>query len=143
MPNKENIKKVVDALRSGEYLQGNGALEYVDLEGKTRNCCLGVACRVAVANGVDLLVISSAGSLNLGNGQYVDKLGFDGMGDFLPNAVMDWLGIPNHSPALNVVGRFNAVTATMMNDDLKYDFNRIADAFEDTFLSPVGDDGTE
>ena len=40
--NKENVAKWAEALRSGKYEQGNGALR--DPDG--RYCCLGVACEV-------------------------------------------------------------------------------------------------
>ena len=39
--------KWVAALRSGEYIQGKGALERVVEGGTLHNCCLGVLCRVA------------------------------------------------------------------------------------------------
>ena len=48
-PNKENIQKWVDGLLSGEYEQGRGKL---NKDGKF--CCLGVACEVAIKNGLNL-----------------------------------------------------------------------------------------
>lgn len=63
---KDRVRLWVDALRSGEYQQTNGTLEKLFgkadgkdgsvTEVKTRNCCLGVACRVAIADGLNLRV---------------------------------------------------------------------------------------
>lgn len=73
----ENAQKWVEALESGEYKQGRGAL----LKGY-EFCCLGVACDVAIKNGVALKV---------------DRRGrwtvFDGCHLALPPAVQDWLGL--------------------------------------------------
>lgn len=41
----------VAALRSGDYIQGRG-----QLTNSSRDCCLGVLCKLAVANGVDVTV---------------------------------------------------------------------------------------
>ena len=49
-PNKENLRKWVEALRSGKYVQGTGT----NYNAKSDTyCCLGVACHVAEENGVD------------------------------------------------------------------------------------------
>lgn len=45
--NKERAMEWADALESGEYVQGHGSLSR---EGKF--CCLGVACELAIKNGV-------------------------------------------------------------------------------------------
>lgn len=45
MMNPELKAKWVAALRSGNYLQGHGALERV-VNGISYNCCLGVLCRI-------------------------------------------------------------------------------------------------
>lgn len=41
-PVKDNIRKLVDALRSGEFHQGAGGLRPAE----SRHCCLGVACEI-------------------------------------------------------------------------------------------------
>lgn len=63
---KDRVRLWVDALRSGEYVQTNGTLEKLFgladgndgavTEVKARNCCLGVVCRVAIADGLNLRV---------------------------------------------------------------------------------------
>lgn len=50
--NKELIRKWVDRLRSGEFKQGHSLLRYVDKRGDERLCCLGVACEIAVEEGI-------------------------------------------------------------------------------------------
>lgn len=42
----------VKALESGEYKQGQGALETIDDEGNHCYCCLGVACLIAQKHGI-------------------------------------------------------------------------------------------
>lgn len=54
MANRRNIQLWIDALESGRFLQGNGFLALRDAEGRMRFCCLGVACEVAIANGVEI-----------------------------------------------------------------------------------------
>lgn len=57
MANTENMAKWAEALESGEYEQGRNHLAIIgeDTEsGKTFYCCLGVACEVAIKNGVEL-----------------------------------------------------------------------------------------
>lgn len=48
--NKEFVRKWIKALRSGEYEQGEKFLKQVG--DKTVHCCLGVACEVAVEQGL-------------------------------------------------------------------------------------------
>lgn len=43
--NKEVLTKLCEALRSGEYVQGRGSLASV-VGGQVRYCCLGVLCAV-------------------------------------------------------------------------------------------------
>lgn len=54
----EHRRKWVAALRSGEYAQAKEALREPAeqrLDGKVGYCCLGVACEVAIQNGVDFV----------------------------------------------------------------------------------------
>lgn len=77
-----NARKWVRALRSGKYKQAKGVLEKVSKNGETRNCCLGVACRVFIQNGGTLHIETVDGKTN-----------FDGDTEVLPIKVMDWLGL--------------------------------------------------
>ena len=74
----ENAKKWVADLRSGKYKQGKGSL---NCDGKL--CCLGVACEVAIQNGVKVQVIKTK----------IDDASYDGGFGFLPESVRDWLGL--------------------------------------------------
>lgn len=139
MPNKENLRKVVAALRSGNYQQGNGALEYKDENGVTRNCCLGVACRVALDNGVELTVVYRTNELLEGDENTYQKIGFRGGSswhetNFMPPNVVKWLGLNHENPQLKSIeqkGDFQA--ASRWNDMYDADFDEIADMFELTF----------
>src|SRR5947199_768483 len=112
MPNRENIQKWVDALRSGDYKQTIGALE-----NEYGNCCLGVACRVAIGDGLRVNVYSGR------------VTSFDGEDAHLPASVRDWLGVDRV-----VLGGW---PATYANDWAPgWDFARIADEIERAYLSP-------
>lgn len=92
----------VEALRSGEYEQGRGALKSGD-----RFCCLGVLC--------DLFVKDGLGTW----GQ--DLFGSNG---YLPPVVVAWAGLRNKSPAVD------SLTLTCLNDTFKTNFTQIADLIE-------------
>jgi len=78
----ENAKKWVAALRSGEYKQIQNRLG--DPNG---HCCLGVACEVAIENGVPLKKeLHTAGFYRYGD----DRTS-------LPAIVQTWLGLATHS----------------------------------------------
>lgn len=124
MPNTENIRKWVDALRSGEFTQKSGQLEYVTLKGEViGNCCLGVACRVAMKNGVPVEVSRNED----------DVTTFDGARGVLPDSVTTWIGMDMYDPLLFTPdGRREH--ATHLNDTEGKDFSYIADAIERTYL---------
>jgi hypothetical protein len=141
--NPENMRKFVEALRSGRFTQGAGALEYVDTNGVTKNCCLGVACRVAMENGVKLTVYPSYRyTLHLMLSTLPKTAFDDGLRDpdaveivnVLPPTVKLWLGVKSDNPFLDNVAR-----ATEFNDTFGRDFQEIADAFERTYLTEESD----
>ena len=107
-PNRENIQKWVDALRSGEYEQGKGNLKTAD--GKF--CCLGVACEIS--------------ELGEWNGRY-----YLDASNFLPPEVQGWLGL---SSSPQIVGVADG-SAWYLNDHRGWSFDQIADAIERTYLS--------
>jgi len=77
--NKDNVLKWVEALESGKYQQGFGTLN-------SKNetfCCLGVACEVAILNGVELRKEKNV------NGLFY----YNGNPSTLPCAVQQWLDI--------------------------------------------------
>lgn len=50
-PNKDRLLLWIEALESGEWTQCLGVLEATNYDGSKAHCCLGVAQRVAFANG--------------------------------------------------------------------------------------------
>jgi hypothetical protein len=80
----ENARKWVAALRSGKYRQIGGILTRIDPTTKATigHCCLGVACEIAIENGVDLAV-EIVGDHKIYNGKEA----------FLPYIVSKWLGL--------------------------------------------------
>lgn len=122
-PNKENIQKWVDALRSGKY----GQVRYVLKGAKGGYCCLGVAC--------DISGLGEWGEAT----PYNDGIQYNFSGTTgrqrtltqLPSPVVDWLGV-----------NFNVwkpkdydQTLADLNDIARLSFNVIADLIEDEFLT--------
>lgn len=120
-PNKKRIQQWVNALRSGNYQQGQGALRSEDTY-----CCLGVACDV-----------SGLGKWrrNPGGGYYTHFY-YDSI-DTLPDVVANWYGLTSTDPTV-ITREGNGPGAqgklTSLNDTRGYTFERIADAIERTYL---------
>lgn len=128
IPPQQRVQLLVDALRSGEYVQGNGALHDIMPNGSSKFCCLGVACQVAIKNGLPLHTeLRSRGMM------YGDNLN-EMRGGVLPDTVAEWFGFDDYSPDIldAVAGQTLAVDA---NDGLRWDFNRIADGFERAYIT--------
>lgn len=100
--NKQNIKKWVEALESGRYKQGSSYLATIDNE----YCCLGVACEVAIENGVPVQ-----------KKELENWYSYDSLSEFPPSIVMDWIGIPNEEQ----------YDYTKMNDEMHLSFKEIAE----------------
>lgn len=126
------MRKWVDALRSGEYTQWHGALCHIShgADGsKVRTyCCLGVACELALADGVPL-VVQDRPWYRL----------YDGSSSSLPRPVARWLGMEDLSvqagfdiPLKNLDG--TETVAIGVNDHEKLTFAQIADLIELTYL---------
>src|SRR4051812_31133925 len=91
--NRERVKLLVDALRSGEYEQGRSYLRQDD-----SFCCLGVACEVARKNGLEgnwELSNYGAGIQTFGNREYSSIA-------MLPAAVIYWYGFDGEDPRLRL-----------------------------------------
>lgn len=125
--NKERVRLLVEALRSGEYEQTQrrlftgpvdpGPVDPLD-ERITGWCCLGVACTVAAKNGLDLLSVHDRG--------------------ILPDEVRRWFSLDFDNPTLiDEHGEVQAAATLNDNGDsdgVPYNFHQIADAFERTYL---------
>ena len=128
-PNRENIRKWVDALRSGEYEQGAGALRRGWKESgdqRVAHCCLGVACEAAMGDGVPLRHHNFDG--------YIGSQ-FIGTNSVLPDVVSEWLGLIGGDPVIGSHPTMSGdLLATNANDDLGWSFTQIAEAIERRYL---------
>lgn len=121
---KDRVKKFIAALRSGEYQQGDSQLHLYNLNNQPdKFCCLGVACVVALKNRVRLNVSRGYSSIQ-----------YDGQYGYLPEKLIKYYGFKDNDPML-VDTDGTEITATKANDALNYDFNKIANLFERTYLS--------
>lgn len=129
MANTENITKWAEALESGEYEQGFNHLTIVELNiagetVKTSHCCLGVACQVAIKNGVEITVTQ-------GEGDGETLLFYDGESGTLPHKVKEWLGLDEDHGNNPYLG---TGSATELNDNEGLNFKQIATQVRETFL---------
>lgn len=103
-----NVKLLLDALRSGKYKQGKGALHFKD-----KFCCLGVACETYQ---------KEVGGL------YVDVTdsyySYDNYEAFLPPNVANWFGFAT------VCGNCLSNESLVLLNDEGYTFEEIADFIE-------------
>ena len=132
--NKRRVRMLVNALLSGEFKQGRGLLK--QQAGKRElYYCLGVACEVynkwAKRNGKRQLKLT-ADPDSEGKECYL----YNGHSSVLPYEVQRWFGFDSNDPVFE--SKFlEEITATTLNDDKKYNFKRIAKAFENTFIKGV------
>lgn len=132
VPHEENIRRFVDALRSGDYHQGNQVLGYEE-GGVEKFCCLGVATEVAIQCGVPLVR-----TIGFANGRFdafvyvaTDDSGEERQetkGVYLHPLVQGFYGFDSYNPSTLVAHAGN------MNDNMGLSFAQIADAFEQTYL---------
>jgi len=136
----ENVRKLVEALRSGRFIQGRDKLESKYSETLTKHCCLGVACRIAIENGLDLQVRESefiTGPTWFGGGEG----NWPASTTSLPFEVSKWLGFTSgqddeyDSDPVLLDEDGNETSAIRLNDVRRYTFDQIADAFERTYLN--------
>lgn len=140
--NESRVKLWIDALRSGEFTQANGYLEATVLtpEDKrvTGNCCLGVAQHVALRNGwvpkdravADLDWGPTAMSLEAAR-----WFGFDN--DQEHTSPDDPFLGEHEVPSAEGGTYTTTVFCVEANDDLGWDFNRIANALEARYITPA------
>lgn len=145
--NKERVALLVQALRSGDYQQTKGALCRVnDNNGDKTYCCLGVACEVAIANGLYIRLETSDDSKGT-------LIMFNGGGGSLPETVRDWYGFVRSNPPISATAagvpamcqcascrdgqpRDQEIAwAISANDTHNATFEQIADGFEALYLT--------
>lgn len=113
----DNAKLWVAALRSGRFKQGRGCLTKL-VDGGQLDCCLGVACKVAIENGLAVEVKPAT----------FDVLMYEGETGILPESVASWLGLEKCNGVFGKVpSDFQQLTE--MNDNGKT-FAEIADIIE-------------
>lgn len=137
--NKERVQLLVDALRSGEFEQGKGALRIhaPGAQTPTYYCCLGVATEVALRNGFKYFPEAQSDSEgSFPEGQFDSVWDASSAAQVLHAQVRDWYGFSTKSPGLKKVGRlgFDQHAAHQWNDTYDADFNQIADLFEDNYI---------
>jgi hypothetical protein len=161
----DNLRHFIAELRDGRRLQGQGSLNMLartkpeDSRRTRRFCCLGVACEVAIKDGLELArkvridknwsnVTATGEVIALGEAEQVGYGDADGT-SFLPKDAVDWYGLAS-DPSLYLPEKYKKYwpgwalmdnnraapirTATYLNDSSKATFKEIADCFEYTFL---------
>lgn len=136
MANKEAVKKWVEALRSGNYKQGKGALRVTQgrelSPSEDRFCCLGVACDLAEREGVMLDV----GFTPLPHDGVWD-VSYDGDHLELPEAVQDWLGIHESNP---LVARLSIERYGLLDDAYRFKLDDYNNPDLNRTLAEINDD---
>lgn len=118
----DNAKKWVKSLRSGEYKQGFGELRHDDTY-----CALGVACDLAVKDGVIPAPKAECYTHPADNYNRVHVLycyGKDGNYTQLPVKVCIWLGLESQ------YGSYPGCSVSSLNDGERKTFAEIADIIE-------------
>jgi hypothetical protein len=115
----ENAQKWVAALRSGKYKQGRLTLERMD----GTFCCLGVACMVAMENGVPIERVITDNTFI----RYTNANGNEEGSCLLPE-VQKWLGLQERTGQHRRDGM--AISLLDDNDVGEKTFSQIADIIE-------------
>lgn len=127
------------ALESGEFRQGRGRL----CSDTARYCCLGVACEVAMRNGLPLTkTLPPGGNSYRYQGDANDPWSMSSA--YLPQEVSFWYGFhlleERDRRGNPYVGRDSGdgdlVRAAAANDDLGWGFRRVAAGIRDLYVLP-------
>lgn len=130
MPNKERLRLWVQALRDPNLVQGFGCLAQRQTEDEPwQQCCLDVACQVAIANGLRLIQKTSEVRTR---GHMRTYTATNHPNDFssvlLPFAVLEWYELSGETGV-----SLDGVTAAELNDERMMTFVQIADIIETHF----------
>lgn len=119
----------VDALRSGEYMQGRNALaKWDDDNGELAFCCLGVLCEVARLQGVDVE------SDDLLTEDYEHFRLYGGDMELPPPTVIAWAGLEDRRGTYRWEYADVTGTSTLVErNDKGASFDQIADTIERYF----------
>lgn len=113
--------KWVAALRSGDYIQGQGFLKTTDEHG-AKHCCLGVLCDLAVLEGVTT-------AHEVEGDAHRTTIYARGYDCFPPREVWEWAGLGNDNPEVDIPGQEEKRSLVDLNDSGK-SFSEIADRIE-------------
>lgn len=140
---QQRLRALVAALRSGTYTQTTKALARVIARDEVHYCCLGVACEVAIADGLEL-----PKSPNVRGTVFYGAEG-DLSDNVLPDAVELWYGFNDENPYLEIPDEIlgdidyefgpdhdgeSLYAAAELNDEYGLTLAQLADCFEYTFL---------
>lgn len=128
-----NVKKLwLEALRSGEYTQAQGALCERNDDGSFSFCCLGVLCNLYLNNNPDAKGYWDFDDMD---GQVLPFFANNREGQVigvLPTEVKKWAGIEEDDPTVRIRHKNLRKDATLsgLNDDYGYNFKIIANKIE-------------
>ena len=115
---RKNIaEKWAATLRSGEYKQGKDVLANTC---RTKHCCLGVLCELAIKEGLEVEVQIIKGNAAI----------FDNSKAFLPVSVADWAGMKTRMGDVEVEEGSTTVLSLMAMNDSGHTFGGIANIIE-------------
>jgi hypothetical protein len=123
------------ALRSGVYQQARGTLSRIAPQGEDEtvgDCCLGVLCKVAKADGLSINVSQATGR---------PVVYYDSHDAHLPQSVVEWADLEDNDPCLNIPPAIadaklhrDSAEASALNDSYHFTFSEIADCVRYTYL---------
>jgi hypothetical protein len=119
------------ALRSDKYLQGGQRLTIsaeTSTDGKEKDCCLGVLCKLAVEAGIARRENDPDGFVTYVTGSKKDG-DYDSATGILPGGVMEWAGLEAVNPT--IWWHMERRSLADLNDSGAYDFSKIADIIEE------------
>lgn len=114
------------AIRSGEYKQGRGNLNYLPRTGERRFCCLGVLCELAAEAGI----VTRTEDSEFMYTEYINPADHtDSSETSLPKAVQVWAGLDSDDPKLFLPTGTYFGTCSDVNDN-NVPFSEIADLID-------------
>ena len=113
---REIARKWVKALKSGDYVQGQGRLR----SSTNEFCCLGVLCNLHAQEFPELAATQKTKSRYFGSSGY------------LPDIVQEWAGIADRDVFFDCE---SVPPLVEMNDKLGYSFDKIANVISKNYKS--------
>jgi hypothetical protein len=109
----KNAQIWVDALKSGKYPQAKYRLTLLKKDQSLiGHCCLGVACELAIQDGVQISIRTTDANLGEKEGEILAKE-YEGNFGLLPTKVQKWLGLAYRA------GGFGFSSLAQLNDSGK------------------------